>query len=169
MGERLVAEHLADLRVLGFHVFHDLPAQGNAKAFNLDHVVVGPSGVFVIETKARSKPNSTAIANDHRVGFDEKGLHWPKGLDAKSPEQARLNARWLAEWLQKQLGFKPEVTPILAIPGWWVERKCPGGVLTVSHKQFASVIRGPEVLSPKVIDQIRRQLDTACRTIAPEL
>jgi hypothetical protein len=169
MGERLVAEHLADLRGHGFHVFHDLPAQGSAKAFNLDHVVVGPSGVFVIETKARSKPNPTAIENDHRLSFDDKGLHWPTGLDTKSPEQARLNAHWLTEWIHKQLGFKPEITPILAIPGWWVERKGPGGVITVSHKQLASVIRGPEVLNPKVIDQIRRQLDTACRTIAPDL
>lgn len=169
MGERLVAEHLAELRGLGFHVFHDLPAQGASKAFNLDHVVVGPSGVFVIETKARSKPNPTAIDNDHRLSFDDKGLHWPKGLDTESPEQARLNARWLAEWIQKQLGFKPEVTPILAIPGWFVERKGPGGVLTVSHKQLVSSIRGPETLTPKMIDQLRRQLDTACRTIIPAL
>lgn len=70
MGERLVAEHLADLRTQGFHIFHDLPAQGANKAFNLDHVVVGPSGVFVIETKARSKPNARATDNDHRVKED---------------------------------------------------------------------------------------------------
>jgi hypothetical protein len=48
-GEKVVADALEELRVLGYAVFHDIPGDG----FNIDHVLVGPRGVFVIETKAR--------------------------------------------------------------------------------------------------------------------
>ena len=39
----------------GFAVFHDVPGD---KAFNVDHVVIGPQGVFAVETKGRGKPAS---------------------------------------------------------------------------------------------------------------
>jgi hypothetical protein len=46
-GEERVASVLAELEPAGFQVLHDLDVgRGNA-----DHVVVGPTGVFVIETK----------------------------------------------------------------------------------------------------------------------
>lgn len=51
IGERSVAEVLDGLRCGGYEVFHDLVDNG----FNIDHVMVGPTGVYVIETKTRSK------------------------------------------------------------------------------------------------------------------
>ena len=36
----------------GYDVFHDLPANGS----NIDHLVIGPNGVFAVETKGRRKP-----------------------------------------------------------------------------------------------------------------
>jgi hypothetical protein len=46
-GEQRVAEVLAELAPSGYRVLHDLDiGRGNA-----DHVLVGPTGVFVIETK----------------------------------------------------------------------------------------------------------------------
>ncbi|MGZ8600347.1 MAG: nuclease-related domain-containing protein [Actinomycetota bacterium] len=48
-GEERVAQVLAPLEAEGYRVLHDLDiGRGNA-----DHVVVGPSGVYVIETKDR--------------------------------------------------------------------------------------------------------------------
>src|SRR4051794_5689216 len=41
LGERAVAEQLDDLRSHGFRIFHDVPAEGRAKKFNIDSVVVG--------------------------------------------------------------------------------------------------------------------------------
>ena len=49
-GELRVAEILDDLRSSGYRAFHDLVGDG----YNIDHVVVGPAGVFAIETKFRS-------------------------------------------------------------------------------------------------------------------
>lgn len=57
-GERIVAEALNALRQRGFVAIHDLvDREGN---FNIDHVLVGPTGVFVIETKTWSKPPGIA-------------------------------------------------------------------------------------------------------------
>ena len=55
LGELDVAEHLQPLLAHGYRVFHDVPAEGGASAFNLDHVAVGPNGVALIETKTRRK------------------------------------------------------------------------------------------------------------------
>src|SRR5256886_4945897 len=48
LGERAVGEQLDDLRSHGFRIFHDVPAEGRAKKFNIDSVVVGPSGVTAV-------------------------------------------------------------------------------------------------------------------------
>jgi Nuclease-related domain len=48
-GERRTARLLAPLERKGFQVFHDLAVPGSAA--NVDHVVVGPTGVYVIDSK----------------------------------------------------------------------------------------------------------------------
>jgi hypothetical protein len=52
-GERIVAEHLEPLKLQGWRIFHDVPGISNGSSFNLDHIAVGPNGVFAIETKTR--------------------------------------------------------------------------------------------------------------------
>ena len=52
-GEEIVARELSRLPV-GYHVFHALDAGGGLlmwRGGDMDHVVAGPSGVFVVETK----------------------------------------------------------------------------------------------------------------------
>jgi Nuclease-related domain len=49
-GERHTARLLDRLTRDGFVVFHDLAVPGNTSA-NVDHLVIGPSGVFVIDSK----------------------------------------------------------------------------------------------------------------------
>jgi hypothetical protein len=48
-GEQRTARLLAPLERQGYQVFHDLAIPGSA--VNLDHLVVGPTGVFVIDSK----------------------------------------------------------------------------------------------------------------------
>jgi hypothetical protein len=64
-GERLVGQSLEELRLVGAEVFHDVLGDG----FNLDHVVISDRGVFVIETKTRSKPKTGG-----KVTFDQKAI-----------------------------------------------------------------------------------------------
>mgnify|MGYP000447730379 CR=1 FL=1 len=63
MANIFVAEALAPLTVDGCRIFHDVPAA----AFNLDHVIVGPTGVFALETKTRrAGPAHTADGSGSR-------------------------------------------------------------------------------------------------------
>jgi hypothetical protein len=49
-AEESVGQTLTELRREGWFVFHDIEQPGEG---NVDHLVSGPSGVFMIETKAR--------------------------------------------------------------------------------------------------------------------
>lgn len=49
-GERVVAEKLSELVPRGWYVLHDVHWPGRPKA-NLDHVLVGPGGVVVVDSK----------------------------------------------------------------------------------------------------------------------
>ena len=49
-GERVVAEKLSELVPRGWYVLHDVHWPGRPKA-NLDHVLVGPGGVVVVDAK----------------------------------------------------------------------------------------------------------------------
>jgi hypothetical protein len=49
-GERHTARRLRRLHRDGYVVFHDLAVPGNTSA-NVDHLVIGPTGVFVIDSK----------------------------------------------------------------------------------------------------------------------
>ena len=164
-GEQLVAESLMPLLAKGFHVFHDMPAQGATKPFNLDHVVVGPSGVFVLETKTRSKPMNDGGKADYKVAYDGDLLTWPMGPDVKSCPQARDNAEWLKRWLKTRLGLDLPVIPVVVIPGWWVERTGRGAVTVVNDKQLVHALELKTVLDATTVDLVRRQLDTECRTV----
>jgi hypothetical protein len=50
VGERVVAEKLSELVPRGWYVLHDVHWPGRPKA-NLDHVLVGPGGVVVVDAK----------------------------------------------------------------------------------------------------------------------
>jgi hypothetical protein len=55
LGERSTSAVLDALRDEGFTAFHDVRWPGGQRT-NVDHVVVGPPGVFVIDTKSWSGP-----------------------------------------------------------------------------------------------------------------
>jgi hypothetical protein len=48
-GERATARRLRGLQRAGWTVFHDVALQGSRA--NLDHLLIGPGGVFVIDSK----------------------------------------------------------------------------------------------------------------------
>ncbi len=111
-GERMVAEFLDELREDGMPIFHDI--QGDS--FNLDHVIISKHGIFVIETKTRSK------FSDSKVFYDGKVLL----VDGMRPDrdplvQAAAEARWIREQLQASTGKKFPVRPVVVFPGWYVE------------------------------------------------
>ncbi|MEM6506062.1 MAG: nuclease-related domain-containing protein [Planctomycetota bacterium] len=124
-GERVVGHLLEDLRKQGYHVFHDIPNTKKA-TFNIDHALVGPAGVFTIETKTYSK----LTAGDKNIRYENNRLTIP-GLSREHADKALTQAKAAANFIQKHLtkttGQKVLVQPILVFPGWWVnETNTPG-------------------------------------------
>lgn len=179
-GERIVAEHLEPLKLSGHRVFHDVPAGdppavSAAAPFNLDHVVVGPSGVFAIETKTRRKGRTRVGFMAHEIIYDGRALAYPWGEDQYGLEQAARQSAWLAQFLQNQLGRPIPVQPLLVFPGWMIIRKGRGPVNVLNPKELPTAIERPApsghtgfvvpALDPATIDLVARQLEARCRDV----
>jgi hypothetical protein len=166
-AELATAEELNRLMRDGFWVFHDVPGE---QRFNVDHVVVGPTGVFAVETKGRPKQTGASTPNGHKVDYDGKSLGFPGWREVAPLEQARRNADWLRTWLSSAVGEPVSVRPVLVLPGWYVNRTSGEGIPVLNGKNPQSYFaraRG-ERLSDKLIQQIVHQLDQRCRDIEPK-
>jgi hypothetical protein len=168
-GERIVAEQLDPLKQEGWQIFHDVPAQNNGANFNLDHVAVGPGGVWVIETKTRRKGNARPGFDDHKVYFDGRELVWPWGEDSHGLAQAESSAMWLAKQIESELKTRIHVTPVLALPGWFVERKPSSDsrlCRVVNPKVLPDMLaRDQGLLTRQQIDAIAAKLEARCRDV----
>ncbi len=113
-GEKIVGEYLERLRERGYRVFHDVLGDG----FNLDHAIIGPAGVFTLETKTWSKPER----GEPRIEFDGEALRVLGGQPDRSPIiQARAPAGWLRLLLEESTGRKFKVHPVVLVPGWFID------------------------------------------------
>ena len=117
-GEQATAEALHEASDAGLRVFHDIQAGDD---WNIDHVAVGTKGVFLLETKARSRMASKGNEQSHHVKFDGAKLEFPCGTDEYAVARARRNAGWLSHYLMKKTGQSILVDTIVVLPGWWVE------------------------------------------------
>lgn len=155
-AELIVGQSLTKLLPHNFYVYHDIPATN----FNVDHVVVSPNGVYAIETKSRRK----LIENEgHKVRIENNKLEFKSWTETKPIEQAKSIAIWLSEHLTGSVGEQIKVQPILALPGYFIERKDRNSLPVLNHKNLMSPKNFPnnQVLSDKVIQQICYQLEQA--------
>lgn len=165
-GEQAVAEFLAEAGELGFRSYHDLEGEAD---WNIDHVCVGARGVFLVETKARTKFPSKKPGQhpDYEVWIDGPLIRFPTFDDSKTTNQAQGNARWLSNYLRGKTGESIFVMPIVVIPGWFVKLKtkdCP--VMVLSAKQLPGFLRNQnQGLDPKLVTQIRTALAERCRDL----
>jgi hypothetical protein len=162
-GEVATGQELNQMMLHGYHVYHDFVAD----KFNIDHIVVGPAGVFAVETKGRAKPVSGNGAADAKVVYDGNRLQFPGWVEVKPIEQAKIQALWLERWLSSATGEKTQVRPVLALPGWFVERTSPGGIPVINPKQFKSIAKPVDgnVLDERRIKSLVHQIEQRCRNI----
>jgi len=158
--ELAVGQELTERIRDGFHLFHDFPADG----FNIDHILVGPTGVFAIETKGRAK-SRVAEKENWKLDYDGNKLIFPEWTETKPLQQAKSQAKWLSGWLSKTTGISLNVAPVLAIPGWWINRTAPGGMAVYNGKNSGFLAKGNVVLASQQIKSVVHQIDQKCRTI----
>jgi len=100
-GERRTARLLAPLERHGYQVFHDLAVPGSPA--NVDHVVVGPTGVYVIDSKRY---------RGH--------LHYSSGHvwhGSRTLDRTLKTLWWEATQVAETLGFGPDlhIYPVLCV------------------------------------------------------
>lgn len=108
-GEKEVARILHQIRGKGFVAFHNLPGAER----NIDHVVIGPSGVYAIETKARSGSGTIDYRSDDELIFAGRIKDgWPL-------RHARASASAVQTRLNHGLPEAYAVKPLLVFLGDW--------------------------------------------------
>jgi hypothetical protein len=162
--EMAVGQELNQLMLHGCRVYHDFPADN----FNIDHVVIGPAGVYAVETKGRAKPDKVLGADGVRVVYDGKSLQFPGWSETEPIAQAKRQAQWLANWLTSAVGQPIVVKPALALPGWYVDRKERDMVVFNSKNSgFLAKSLDGTVLPADLIQSIAHQVEQRCRTVEP--
>jgi hypothetical protein len=163
-GEQAVAEALQEVAHLGYRAFHDIPA---GKSWNIDHVVVGPGGVFTLETKTRSKCATATGQKEATVKYDGRVLQFPWGPNTAAVTQAAGAAKWLTEFIHRSTGRKVNVQPLLIIPGWYVDRTDPtDSVPAMNTIYLGKYLTGlPTSLSREDICVISHPIAEKCRDV----
>jgi hypothetical protein len=163
-GERAVAEELNQLMLDGCRVFHDVPMEPYG---NIDHVLVAPTGVYAVETKARRKRKTTPGKRDHEVVFDGERLQFPGAADLASLQQARQQADRLRAFLSSAVGEPVKVQAILTFPGWFVINRAKSDIKVLNPKGIrAAVLNNRLPTLPKQLNErVAHQLDQKCRDV----
>lgn len=128
-GEEAVGQYLEEkLRPHGFHILHDIPGNN----FNVDHVVIGPTGIFTIETKTVSKP----AKGECKIRYNGEQIIINGGVETNEPLiQAKAQSSWLAEQIEQSTGKKFFVQPIVLYPGWYVDNAALGSPVWVFNEK----------------------------------
>jgi hypothetical protein len=157
-GERRVSEVLQKLRGRRYVTFDDLVLNG----VNIDHVVVGPAGVFAIETKAYS------VFGNGLAGIAANGELHLSGKPALKDvlKQARTSAAFISAELKQWIGREIWVTPVLVLPGWRIHPPKGETTAVVLNQETISEFfnRLPEKLTATQIHEICSHLDRSARS-----
>lgn len=135
-GERRTEDRLRELEAEGWTVVHDVQ-RGRS---NWDHLVVGPPGVFVLDTKDRRGQLlvSDAIPElriDNKTVNDQRIAEWPRYLTA-----AAVSVKKEIESAESE---RPWVQPVLVFWGDFPDRLVETSRLTFVHgDDLVSWLRG---------------------------
>jgi Nuclease-related domain len=135
-GERHTARLLDRLTRDGYVVFHDLAMPGNTSA-NVDHLVIGPTGLFVIDSKQWTGS----------VHQSADGLAWHNHYPL---DRTLETVRWEAEAVGRLLGT--HTTPLLCVHGAHVQ----GGGL---HAQGVAIVPASLLRSGLGYDRVLSDAD----------
>ena len=131
-GERRTARLLRRLTRDGYICFHDLAVSGSDA--NIDHLVIGPTGVFVIDSKQWTG----------HVHQDADGLAWHNHYPL---DRTLATVRWEAEAISRVLGTR--TAALVSVHGAHVDRGGlhTGDVVIVPARRLRDALGHDQVLS----------------------
>ncbi len=172
LGERVIGDQLMrEFLPLGFKVYHDIQqSRGfDDRKFNYDHILLDHRGVFLIETKTRSKKRGNEAflekisANGNRINFPNEKF------DTQIIPQLEKTAEELSEKLSKTVETSIPVYPILVYPGWDVvpDSNKAASPLCHSHDLMSKVCAKPEkALNEKTIGRVNNWFEEQTRSVS---
>jgi hypothetical protein len=137
-GEEQVGSLLDGLEGRGWHAIHDA-SLGNG---NVDHILIGPAGVFTVETKSHPGPVRVARIHGATIG------------------QAQAQQRAIA----RVTGL--EVEPLIVYSRAWIDRPLARrkGVRVLPARMLAGYLdRRPATLSSEQVEQAQERVADALR------
>ena len=153
-GEKAVGEFLERFREKGYRVFHDIVG-GN---FNIDHLLIGKTGLYTIETKTLSKPNK----GKPEIQYDGNQVK----INGHTPErdpivQAKAQASWVKELVKDLTGKVYKVQPVVLYPGWFIKQPSGAEVWVLNPKALTGFLEKnadqiDEALIPSIASHLSR-------------
>lgn len=125
VGEETVGNRLARLDRSSWLVLHDIVV--NEKGTNIDHLVIGPPGVFSLNTKHHPKSKVVVTERSFRInGYRENYLPVAVG-----------EAKKVSRLLESTAGFAVSMTAVIVVMGAQLEvRSTPPDVSVVRRKDL---------------------------------
>lgn len=114
-GEKMVRDRLQDLKDKGYAVINGPALRGNGTVKEFDHIVIGPTGVFFLETKAYGMRDGESQKGNLYI---EEGDVWKirRGKYEKELNSPTKQMELLNELLSKILeNYPAEIHPLLAL------------------------------------------------------
>ena len=138
-GERYVGQILdREMPRFGYKVYHDIQIKKKGRMMNVDHLLVGENGVFLIEDKTWSKPERGQTV----VKYDGNAV-LKNGVPYRKPViEAFALAKETNSYLHSITGRSYPVKPLLVFVGWYnqAENRHDSPLLLLSEKALASFL-----------------------------
>lgn len=172
-GEVYTGQELNFLMRGGAYVYHDIPY----KYGNIDHVIISTGGVFVVETKAARKPSGVDGKRQSKVVYQNGKLHFPGFTTGYPIKQAIRHSEYMRSFLKSRTSENFPVTPVVALPGWFVTSSVKDEILVINPKRGAALAKhvsqkniseSQVEIVAKLIEEIARSVRAGAEILDPD-
>lgn len=156
-GEQATAKALRPLERGGWVVLHDLPAERG----NVDHIAIGPGGVFLLDSKRLGGSASVTAGvltverfGDSDLRYTHPGAGHLLGLARETHDRVRTATR-LSQW----------VTPVMVLWGEFPQRSVVDRCVYLHGENLADwLLAQPQRIAPNRLEQVAGAVRAAWRT-----
>jgi hypothetical protein len=159
----MVDRAVAPLVPRGYVVFRDF----RDDELRIDHLLVGPKGVFALQTLVWPEHHKEGRSPHATVTYDGRALYFPQGEDHLIADHAQRQAEKISDWITKRLGMPIAARAMIALPGWQVKRTSSIGISVINPGQMEALFQyiQPWPLSEDLLLQIARLVENHHGTI----
>lgn len=142
-GERRVGADLEGFAAAGWRVLHSVPLAGDV---DIDHLLIGPAGVFTVNTKFHR--GARIWVGDEAVKIGRDSYPYVR--------RSRAEARRAGEILTRACGFAVEARPVLAFVGADRLTVVPSlrDVHVLLRRELPRLTRLPSVWRPETVEAV---------------